>query len=399
MSDFFRKNGATSNLFRFKLRSATTGQGFTGVTNATSGLNVSVICDVEATSTTYTGASIQTIATLGTFAAPSANSCRLAQVDATNQPGLYELQILDARFSVANAKQISITVSGVTGCLDKTLKIQLTAADIDDATKMGIGNLDTNVGSRPTAAQIAAAILKTPANLIATNSDNSVNVDGIVTPPTTAAIATAVAASILKTPANLIATNSDNSVNVDGIVTPPTTAAIATAVAASILKTPANLIATNSDNSVNVDGSSGNVTVESFTSDAIAQLGSAKITVVNSLTVTGTTRQIELVSGDGYSAALGNAISVTLSGTFPDVSTWTCSLLVERDVVTIAGNAVIVSATTSTIVLSVSFLSTDTIKLVPGNGIAQIRFYAAGVPVTPVRKIPAVIDAGLVVGP
>ena len=148
-----------------------------------------------------------------------------------------------------------------------------------------------------------------------------------------------------------------------------------------------------------IASNTANSTVTGFSPAAMAQLATAKIVVVNSLTAQGDTRLIELTTGDGYSTALGNAISVTLSGTFPDVSSWTCSLLVERDQVTIAGTATIVSSSTTTIVLSVSFLSTDTIKLAPGNGVAQIRFYSGGVPVTPVRKIPAVIDAGLVVGP
>src|ERR1700721_2190401 len=102
MSDL-RKFGATSNLIRFNLVNSSTGQGLTGLTGSSSGLIISTINDVEATATAYTQASsqIQTIATLGTYAAPSASDCRFSQVDATNHPGLYEFQFAAAPFAVS----------------------------------------------------------------------------------------------------------------------------------------------------------------------------------------------------------------------------------------------------------------------------------------------------------
>ncbi len=112
------RNGQTSVVLRFKLRnsSVTTGAGLTGLTSASSGLIISTIADNEASATAYTvaGSLVETIATLGTYAAPTATKCRFKEVDATNHPGIYEFQFADARFAVSSAKSLTISVSGAT---------------------------------------------------------------------------------------------------------------------------------------------------------------------------------------------------------------------------------------------------------------------------------------------
>lgn len=130
--DLIRKWGSTSNAIRTTLRHSTTGQGLTGISSASTGLIVSTICDNEATPTVYSvaGGTIETIATLGTFAAPTATKCRLKEVDATNNPGMVELQFDDARFAVANAKTLRVTISGATNLLAKTITIQLQGVDV-----------------------------------------------------------------------------------------------------------------------------------------------------------------------------------------------------------------------------------------------------------------------------
>lgn len=135
-----RKNGATSNILRATLRHSSTGQGLTGLAFSSSGLIISTICDNEATATAYTaaGSTIETITTLGTFAAPTATKCRFKEVDATNHPGLYEFQFSDARFAVANAKTLRVTVTGATNLLSRDIFIQLTSMDVDDAVRGGM---------------------------------------------------------------------------------------------------------------------------------------------------------------------------------------------------------------------------------------------------------------------
>ena len=58
----------------------------------------------------------------------------------------------------------------------------------------------------PTAGAIAAAILKTPANLLGTDASGDVTYNNAA-PPTAAAIATATAADILASPTHLLATD------------------------------------------------------------------------------------------------------------------------------------------------------------------------------------------------
>jgi len=99
--------GETSNRVRLLLP-------LTGLTHSTSGLLIGTIADNEPTTVVYAQASsnIETISTLGTWAAPTSSKCRFKEVDATNHPYLYELQFADARFGVASAKRLIITVSG-----------------------------------------------------------------------------------------------------------------------------------------------------------------------------------------------------------------------------------------------------------------------------------------------
>jgi hypothetical protein len=128
-----RRHSSTSNILRVVLRSSVDGSGLTGLAHDTSGLIISTITDNEASATTYTaaGSTIETIATLGTFAAPTATKCRFKEVDATNHPGLYELQFADARFAVASAKQLDISISGAANLLRRGVTIQLDGVDMN----------------------------------------------------------------------------------------------------------------------------------------------------------------------------------------------------------------------------------------------------------------------------
>lgn len=135
------KNGATSNIMRIFLMdsTSTTGAGKTGLTSASSGLNISTIADNEATATTYTaaGSTIETITTLGTYAAPTATKCRFKEVDATNLPGLYEIQLADARYAVSSARQLVVGIT-CTGVVPVFAEIKLSAVDFNDAVRGGM---------------------------------------------------------------------------------------------------------------------------------------------------------------------------------------------------------------------------------------------------------------------
>lgn len=135
------KRGATSNILRVFLQDSTvtTGAGKTGLTNASSGLIISTIADLEATATTYTSAAsnVETITTLGTFAAPTAGKCRFKEVDATNFPGVYEIQIADARFNVSNSTQLLVSIQ-CTGVAPVFAEYQLIAVDLLDTVRLGL---------------------------------------------------------------------------------------------------------------------------------------------------------------------------------------------------------------------------------------------------------------------
>lgn len=139
------KNGQTSIILRVRILDSSSGAAKTGLAYTSSGLIISAIADNEATAITYAQASsnIETIATLGTFAAPSTNKCRFKEVDPTNFPGLYEIQIADARWSVSGARSLIVSWPAVSGLSVATgmAEVQLTAVDPQDAVHFGITSL------------------------------------------------------------------------------------------------------------------------------------------------------------------------------------------------------------------------------------------------------------------
>lgn len=158
MAKVSRNNGVTSVILRVKLldSASTTGAGKTGLTSASGGLVISTISDVEAAATAYSGSNIEGIATLGTFAAPTSGKVRFKEVDATNHPGVYEIQIADARYAVSNATSIIVTVQA-TGVVAVDAEIDLKAA-VDTTT---------NLTNAPTAGDLTAT-MKTSVTTAAT---------------------------------------------------------------------------------------------------------------------------------------------------------------------------------------------------------------------------------------
>ncbi len=136
--------GQTSIVLRVKIFDSTptspTLAGKTGLTNSSSGLIISTIADNEASPTVYTAAAshVQSISTLGTFAAPSASCCRFGKIDDTNHPGLCEIQLDNSRYAVSNAKSLTITLSGVTGMAQCDVTVPLTSTNPYDGVHGGM---------------------------------------------------------------------------------------------------------------------------------------------------------------------------------------------------------------------------------------------------------------------
>jgi hypothetical protein len=158
------KLGQTSVILRVKLRNSTSGSGagLTGLTNASSGLVIAAIADNEATTTAYTqaGSTIDTIATLGTYAAPTATHCRLKEVDATNHPGVYEIQFENSRLAVSSAKSLLVSISGATNLAQCDFLVPLRQVDPYSATSFitGVNSLAPPAGwnTQTTAAIVTA---------------------------------------------------------------------------------------------------------------------------------------------------------------------------------------------------------------------------------------------------
>jgi hypothetical protein len=130
------KRGQGSIILRVKIlnSSVATGAGLTGLTSTSSGLIIAAIVDNESTTTAYTvaGSTIESITTLGVYAAPTATKCRFKELDATNHKGVYEIQMADARFAVSSAKSLLISISGPTNAAETDVVIPL--RDLDPYT-------------------------------------------------------------------------------------------------------------------------------------------------------------------------------------------------------------------------------------------------------------------------
>lgn len=165
------KLGVTSVVLRLFLPDSTsaTGAGKTGLTSASSGLIISTIASNEASPTTYTaaGSTIETITTLGTFAAPTDTKCRFNEVDATNFPGVYEVQIADARYAVASARNLQISVQA-TGVAPTFAEVQFVSYDPYDTVRLGLTAMPNAVaganGGLPTG-DASARVTLTPTTI------------------------------------------------------------------------------------------------------------------------------------------------------------------------------------------------------------------------------------------
>ena len=143
------KRGAQSVMERVFIQdnSVTTGAGLTGLTSASTNLQIATIRELDSAVTIYTGANIEAQTTIGAYQAPSASSkIRFKAVDGTNMPGVYELQFHNSAagaFGSGDAsKDMQIYVWEITTTALKiapnVVEIQLVAVDTEDAVRLGL---------------------------------------------------------------------------------------------------------------------------------------------------------------------------------------------------------------------------------------------------------------------
>lgn len=234
------KRGQGSIVLRVKIAdsTSTSNAGLTGLAHDTASLSVSTIADNEAIATTYSGSNLETIATLGTFAAPTSGKARFKAVDGTNHPGVCEIQLADARYAVSNAKSLIVTIKGAANMVQTDAIIPLVDDDPYVAKPAnssllsidGSGRVDAIkiAGTTQTARDLGASVLLSNGNgvgqILLSNGTVTVggNLDKVdYTIATNGITALSVAASALNGKGDWLLASS--------YTTPPTAAAIADA--------------------------------------------------------------------------------------------------------------------------------------------------------------------------
>lgn len=122
--------------------SSTTGAGLTGLTSASSGLKITLIRELDATTTNHTvaGSTIESITTLGTYAAPTATKIRFKEIDATNLPGWYELHAAQAQTGTGDVSRfVSGMIFGATNLAPCPFEVELQAVNSQSAATFMTG--------------------------------------------------------------------------------------------------------------------------------------------------------------------------------------------------------------------------------------------------------------------
>ena len=342
MSLISYKRGQGSIVLRVKIlnSAATNGSGLTGLTNASSGLIIAAIADNEATTTAYTvaGSNVETISTLGTYAAPTSGKCRFKEVDSTNHKGVYEIHLADARYAVSGAKSLLVSISGATNAAETDVVIPLQDLDPYDAVRAGLTALP-NVASGNPGAVITAGTGTAQLNVSAgavvatTTTTNLTNLPAITTDWITSAGVSAAAVtkiqSGLATPTNITA---GTITTVTNLTNAPTSGDFTATMKASI-----TTAATASTPTVSVG--SGGITSGSFGSGAIT----ASAIAADAFTAAKFAADVttELQSGLATASALATVDSVVdsiklVTDNLPDAGALT-SLATAANLATVAG--------------------------------------------------------------
>ena len=236
------KRGQGSIVLRVKIlnSSVATGAGLTGLSSASSGLIISTIADNESTATAYAVASsnVETVTTLGTFAAPTAGKCRFREVDSTNHKGVYEIQLADARYNVSNAKSLLVSVLGATNAAETDVVIPLRDLDPFDAVRAGLtalpnvasGSAGAIITSGTGTAQLSVSGGKASANMVEIAGQTVTAATAVTFPASISSLTAEGVRSELAVELGRIDTTIGSRLSSAGYTTPPTSGAIADAV-------------------------------------------------------------------------------------------------------------------------------------------------------------------------
>ncbi len=145
---FIKKAGSTSNIFQIFIADSSSiiGAGLTALTSGSGGLTAYYHRDTDTTATVINLTSL----TLGTF-----TSSGFLKIDDTNMPGCYQFCPPDAAMA-SGAKSVMFMLKGATNMAPLPIEVQLVAYDPDNATTLGLTNLDDTVSSRLASASYTA---------------------------------------------------------------------------------------------------------------------------------------------------------------------------------------------------------------------------------------------------
>lgn len=177
------KLGSVSVVIRVMLYSSVDGTGLTGLTSSTADLIISTIANNEASAVADLTATIETISTLGTFATPTSGFTRFKEVDATNHPGLYEIQLENARWAVSSAVTLSLSISGASNLLDQSYLFILdtiTLAEIGTQVNTTLGSYGVQTKTEAELRTLLAADYATDAGIDSIISDLNDFADGTI---------------------------------------------------------------------------------------------------------------------------------------------------------------------------------------------------------------------------
>lgn len=159
------KNGVTSLIFDVFVQdtASAAGAGKTGLSHTSAGLMLVVKADNEATYTKYKQAdsNLETITTIGTYAAPSSNKARIKEIDATDAPGMYQVMLANARWAVSGARSISGLLHGASGAAPCPFEFQLDPVP---------ANMTQIADSAPAATKLCASAKTVATGVIGTGS-------------------------------------------------------------------------------------------------------------------------------------------------------------------------------------------------------------------------------------
>lgn len=157
------KKGDTSRIEYIFVQnsSSTTGAGLTGLVFNSSGLTAYYV----RTQGSATAITLATQTVTGAF-----SSGGFVEVDATNMPGIYRVDIPDAVFATGVDKA-ALLLKGATNMAPVALEYQLVDFDPEDAAGLGLSRVDVAISTRNATAPLDAAGTRAAVGLAAANLD------------------------------------------------------------------------------------------------------------------------------------------------------------------------------------------------------------------------------------